>query len=99
MSVLMISKDVSAREPDLEKGKDIFQQSCVVCHGSMGQGDGYKFLSPPPVDLSFPANEGKSDKIFLRSICEGYPDTDMGTWNMAFSDEEMRDVLASIRLL
>jgi len=99
VAVLTISTVVFARTPDAEKGKAIFQQSCSVCHGPSGQGDGYRNLTPPPADLTSPTIQGKADEALLGSIREGHPNTAMGTWKMAFSEEEMRDVLAYIRIL
>ena len=99
VSISMMPEIVSATPQDEEHGKTIFQQSCAICHGVTGVGDGYSHLKPPPADLTSPTIQDKSDGALLRSIREGHPNTAMGAWKRAFSEEELRNVLAYIRTL
>lgn len=99
VAILMMTGIVSAKTQDDEHGKTIFQQSCAVCHGVTGVGDGYRHLNPPPADLASPPIQDTSDEVLLRSIREGHSNTAMGAWKLAFSEEEFRDVLAYIRTL
>lgn len=43
----------AAGQPDVAKGKEIFAQRCVPCHGSTGQGDGPASASLNPKPRKF----------------------------------------------
>ena len=58
---------VLAIEGDTSKGKRLYEENCLVCHGQGGKGDGYRVLNPPPADL-------------LKTIHAGKPNTAMGAW-------------------
>ena len=63
-----------AEDPDVAKGKQIFQLYCVQCHGEKGDGQGPvgKTLNPPPRD--FQAAEfkfGGTDKDIFEVISNG----------------------------
>lgn len=83
----------------LARGKALYEQHCLACHGAQGRGDGYPFLKPPPADLSAAATRSKTDADLLITIRHGHPDTAMGAWRVALTDEESRDVLAYVRTL
>lgn len=91
--------DGHSPQPNAEKGWAIFQESCAVCHGASGRGDGYAGFTPPPVDLSSAATKDKSDGELARSIRDGHANTAMGAWKYALSNEEIRAVLVYIRTL
>lgn len=46
--------DSAARSSAIERGRTTFQQSCAVCHGEKGKGNGQaaSSLNPRPVDLT-----------------------------------------------
>ena len=50
-----------AREPDLSRGKSLFQRHCQSCHGMAGKGDGVlaKRLEPPPRSFAQPPLRGR----------------------------------------
>ncbi|MGE3977635.1 MAG: cytochrome c [Nitrospira sp.] len=81
------------------KGKQLYEEHCMVCHGRGGKGDGYRLFNPPPADLTSPAVQEKLDAALLKTIHEGRPNTAMGTWKYVLSSEEARDVLAYVRSL
>lgn len=81
------------------KGKRLFEEHCMVCHGQGGKGDGYRLFNPPPADLTSPAVQEKLDAALLRTIHEGRRNTAMGRWKYVLSDEEAREVLAYLRSL
>lgn len=92
----------TAAPPDdtpLARGKAVFEQRCVPCHGAQGRGDGYPFLKPPPANLTAFTVRNKTDADLLITIRHGHPDTAMGAWRVALSDEETRNVLAYVRTL
>ncbi len=81
---------------DARKGKIIFIKYCSGCHGTTGQGDGYRLLGPSPADLTGLSPE-RDDAELLKTIHEGKPN--MPAWRERFTDEESRDVLAYVRTL
>ncbi|MDF0668276.1 MAG: cytochrome c [Nitrospira sp.] len=91
--------DLWAAGGDASKGKPLYEENCMVCHGRGGKGDGYRLFNPPPADLTSSAVQEKLDAALLRTIHEGRPNTAMGTWKYVLSDEEARDVLAYVRSL
>ena len=78
-------------------GKHLYKQNCLVCHGPKGKGDGYRRLNPPPADLSSSSVLGKTDVQLMKTIHEGRPNTAMGAWKWALSEQESKDVLAYVR--
>lgn len=97
--MLLMGMEGNGQEATVEKGKGIYQRLCVACHGETGGGDGYALFNPPPKDLQAPATQKKRDKELLDIIRNGHPNTAMGAWKYALSEEEMRQVLAYIRKL
>ena len=93
---------LTATPPDdtpVARGKAVFEQRCLPCHGVQGKGDGYPFLKPPPADLTAFATRNKTDVDLLITIRHGHPDTAMGSWRFALTEKETWDVLAYVRTL
>jgi mono/diheme cytochrome c family protein len=88
-------------QPGSARGRVIYEQRCLDCHGPEGRGDGSKALSlsPRPGNLVSAATSAKSDQDLLKIIANGRPRTAMPAWKDELSDEEQRDVLAYIRSL
>ena len=86
-----------AQQGNVGKGQVIFVKYCAGCHGSKGQGDGYRLLGPNPANLTEDSTKKKSDAELLKTIHEGK--SNMPAWDARFADEESRDVLAYIRTL
>jgi mono/diheme cytochrome c family protein len=84
---------------ELENGKRLYQEHCMVCHGRGGKGDGNRSLNPPPADLTSPSVQQKADADLLMTIHQGRPNTAMGAWKWVLSNEETREVLAYVRSL
>ena len=97
--MVLMGMEGKGQEIIAEKGKGIYQRLCVACHGETGGGDGYALFHPPPKDLQASATQKKTDKELLDTIRNGHPNTAMGAWKYALSEEEMRQVLAYIRKL
>lgn len=91
----------SAEEPNPERGRQIYEQRCLECHGKEGRGDGIRapFLSPRPGNLVSAATSAKSDKDLLKVIANGRARTAMPAWKDVLSDEEQQAVLRYIRSL
>jgi len=85
----------------LERGRQIYEQRCLECHGTEGRGDGVKapFLSPRPGNLVSAAVSAKSDRDLLRVIANGRARTAMPAWKDQLSEEDQQAVLRYIRSL
>jgi len=84
-----------------ERGRIIYEQRCLDCHGSEGRGDGRNALSlsPRPGNLISAATSAKSDQDLLKIIANGRPRTAMPAWKDELTDEDQQAVLAYIRSL
>lgn len=87
-------------------GQEIFAQSCAVCHGETGQGDGpaAKTLDPAPVNLADPAMMGSVDDGYLYwRISEGGQmepfNSAMPAWADGLSDQQIWQVITYLRTL
>lgn len=84
---------------DPVSGREIYVNTCIPCHGIDGKGAQGIKLVPQPADLSSPAVQNRLDGTLFKRIHEGKPNTAMGAWKHALSDDEMWDVLAYVRTL
>lgn len=91
--------NVSQPERDVLSGRVIFSTICVRCHGIDGKGQGQMKFTPPVADLTSPAIQGKLDARLFKSVHDGKPNTAMGAWREALSDDEIWDALAYVRTL
>jgi cytochrome c oxidase cbb3-type subunit 2 len=82
-------------EANLNRGKEVFLDRCVGCHGTAGdgKGPGAKFLSPPPADFT-DANDaccggdtGPGD--FYYRILHGWPGTAMENFGDRLSVDDI----------
>jgi mono/diheme cytochrome c family protein len=61
-------------QAQVERGKQIYEDKCTLCHGSDGKGNGpaASSFSPPPVDFTTPGFwKGDVDKKIADSIENG----------------------------
>ena len=81
------------------KGKVIYENNCLICHGDHGKGDGLlgASLRPQPTDLTGPEVRGKSDKDLRTVIHEGRGV--MPAWKTRLNEQDIQNVLAYIRNL
>jgi mono/diheme cytochrome c family protein len=84
---------------DSVSGREIYVNTCIRCHGIDGTGVQSVRLVPAPADLSSPAVQNRLDGTLFKRIHDGKPNTAMGAWKHALSDEEIWDVLAYVRTL
>jgi mono/diheme cytochrome c family protein len=88
---------ITSKGGDPVSGREIYVNTCILCHGIDGKGvRGLKFV-PSPADLTSPAVQNRLDETLFRRIHEGKSNTAMGAWKHALSDEEIWDVLAYVR--
>jgi cytochrome c553 len=86
---------------ELDRGRAIYREHCMDCHGETGKGDGVKapFLSPRPGNLISAATSAKTDKELLRTIAQGKPRTAMPAWQDRLPAADQQSVLHYIRSL
>ncbi len=86
---------------DAEAGRKIYLESCQSCHGPTGKGDSdmAAYLTPPPANLAAKATQSKTDMQLRKVILEGRPGTAMSSYDGAFEDSQLVDLLAYIRSL
>ncbi len=84
---------------DSVSGREIYVNTCIRCHGIDGTGVQSVRLVPAPADLTSSAVQNRLDGTLFKRIHEGKPNTAMGAWKHALSDEEIWDVLAYVRTL
>lgn len=89
----------AGEDGDAAKGKLLYANVCIRCHGVEGKGNGVMTFTPPVADLTAPAAQTKLDATLLKTIHDGRRDTAMGAWKFVLSEEEMRDVTAYLRQL
>jgi mono/diheme cytochrome c family protein len=84
-----------------EAGKKIYLESCQSCHGPTGKGDSdmAAYLTPPPADLTSKKTQTKTDGELRKVILEGRPGTAMSSYDGAFEEVQLSDLIAYIRSL
>jgi mono/diheme cytochrome c family protein len=108
VAILIATSIVSVGEPSAaqgkgnpESGKKIYLESCQSCHGPTGRGDSdmAAYLTPPPANLAAKATQAKTDAQLRKTILEGRPGTAMSSYDGAFEEAQLADILAYIRSL
>jgi len=98
-----------SQKGDVKKGKRIYEQYCVPCHGEMGKGDGTRGMienfDPMPRNHTEGAkymNKRPDDELF-DVIKDGGKSRNfshiMPPWKTILSDEDVWDVLSYVRSL
>jgi len=89
---------VKPTQESITRGRDLFAQNCVVCHGAEGRGDGEQAaqLSPSPADfrLHMPYH---TDGQFFGFIANGYPQSAMPKYNSTFSETDIWNLVNFMR--
>ncbi len=85
----------------VNRGKDLFAQNCVACHGPAGKGDGpaAASLSSQPADLSGGHSLGHSDDDYAYWVENGIEGTDMPAFGDELDQDQIQDVIAYVRSL
>jgi mono/diheme cytochrome c family protein len=103
LMVLWFAQPVRAQElgGDPMSGKAIYERSCARCHGKAGWGDGPSAQEEfvPPANFHSPIIMGRSDEQLIMAIEFGLAMSKMHGWRGRLTEQEMRDVVAYIRLL
>lgn len=83
-------------EASLIRGKLVYQNYCVLCHGAEGKGDGRaaKLHSPPPFDLTLSVAPPQYTSDILRKGGEAMNrGIGMPPWDEQLTNEQLSDVL------
>lgn len=91
---------VAATADQIERGRQLFRQNCVICHGQAGRGDGPAALSlnPRPVDLRLHVPQ-HPDGFLEYWIAEGVAGTAMPAWKEQLSEEQRWQIVRYLREL
>ena len=81
-----------------ESGRKIYLESCQSCHGPTGKGDSdmAAYLTPP-ANLTAKATQTKTDAELRKIILDGRPGTAMASFDGAFEEDQLTDLIAFIR--
>jgi mono/diheme cytochrome c family protein len=83
----------------LAAGRAIYEQSCAVCHGDTGRGDGPAGLRlvPRPADLRVHMAAGHTDGQLFYWVSYGVPGTAMPAWEETLTEQQRWDVINYLR--
>jgi mono/diheme cytochrome c family protein len=99
----MAAADLGAQDggADVNRGRAVYEQHCLACHGVGGKGDGPEAASlrTKPANFHRAISMLKSDEELLRVIEYGVVFSPMHSWQGKLTEGELQDVLAYIRLL
>lgn len=86
---------------DVKNGRNIYQKSCLSCHGANmdGKGGRASTLVPAPSALVGPGADFFSDAGQVHLIRNGVPGTAMAAWGARFGDQQVLDVYAYVDLM
>jgi cytochrome c oxidase cbb3-type subunit 2 len=92
-------------EQNLLRGKEVFLERCVSCHGPQGdgKGPGAKFMAPPPADFTSAddaccgGDTGPGD--FYYRILHGWPGTGMENFGERLSVDDIWRVVLFIKTI
>jgi mono/diheme cytochrome c family protein len=106
IGVLMLSPAWVYAQGNAQKGKALFDQSCAMCHGATGKGDGAAAaaLNPKPRNLADKAYIGKlKDQDLANTIKNGGAAAGksplMPPFGGALKDGDIQDLVSYIRTL
>lgn len=101
-------KDFAKFAVRAKRGKDLFVESCVLCHGNKGYGDGEGGIDLIddwdqlilPADLTkLTIKSGKSIKDIYRTLLTGVNGTPMSSYKDVYSDDALWDISAWVLYL
>ncbi len=90
---------VAATPASIARGQQVYSQSCAMCHGLSGRGDGPAgvTLRPRPADLRAHMAEGHTDEQLHEWVLEGVTGTAMPAFEGKLSREDIWNVVNYIR--
>jgi cbb3-type cytochrome oxidase cytochrome c subunit/cytochrome c553 len=84
----------AATETSVARGKFVYEQECIGCHGNFGDGNGpaAKFLYPKPANFSTLRRIGASGGLLYYQIMNGITGTGMMSFKRELESEKIWDV-------
>ncbi len=81
------------------KGKSIYENNCLRCHGANGKGNGpdASTLTVPPANFQSPESRAKSELDLRSAVVWGLAFSPMHKWFDKLTPQEMREVVQYIR--
>jgi mono/diheme cytochrome c family protein len=95
-----LKNPVPMSQASVERGKVVYGDFCVPCHGASGKGDGPvapKFVAPPPLDGA--AQKGRADGFIYATIRQGSLSQIMPAYGYRMSEQERWDLVNYVRSL
>lgn len=90
-----VSKAAPLLTGNAERGKRLYSQNCVACHGAAGKGDGPRayFIEPKPRNFHTPDSRAMLDRAALvQGISYGRPGKEMPAWEKVMAKQDIADV-------
>ncbi len=94
--------DLPSRAVDLARGKSIFEQDCLQCHGPRGAGDGPRAheFSPRPESIGSPATmSAVTPALMYRVVSVGVAGTMMPSWSAMLTPDDRWAVVTYVNSL
>ena len=99
-SLIHVGQEPSATKENFTRGRELFVKACAPCHGLQGKGDGQQKMQDSsgyplkPRDLTSGLFKGSSssEDLYHRMIA-GIPGTPMPSYQGAFSEEQIWDLI------
>ena len=90
-------------DPSVEaiaRGRAMFRERCVACHGERGRGDGPAgvTLDPKPADLVLHVPQHSDGELYYM-ISVGFPGTGMPAWRSLLSERDRWELVHYLRVL
>ena len=98
--LLQPTNPIPASAESIARGQQIFSDSCAICHGPSGMGDGPVgvTLNPRPPDLQVHMLPGvHTDGQLFDWVSNGFPNTAMPAFDNDYSEEDRWNVINFIR--
>ncbi len=106
IALLLVAAGLASAADRVAQGKAAFEQYCVTCHGSGGQGDGpmAASLNPKPKNFADKAyNRSLKDDHLVKTITDGGQSVGksaaMPKFGGILKPDQVKDVIAFIRSL
>ncbi|MHA2428383.1 MAG: c-type cytochrome [Candidatus Hermodarchaeia archaeon] len=85
-----VPNPIEASDESIDIGAELYANSCALCHGETGEGDGpgASGLAVPPADLHEDHVQGLTDGALFYIISHSAPDSPMPAWEDVLTEDE-----------
>lgn len=105
LTLFMATSLAAQFKGDAQKGRNLYLERCVLCHGSQGEGWDWSKKAPPPIPVPDLAREApKQSDQYLFEIVKGGGEAVRKTrlmppFGFDLSDQDIWDIVAYLRML